>query len=119
MECYRVKVPEGRRLTGSTIGGQRVSILPGEYHVHRLMAKLSTRPRAAALRFVGACKDGKDVHITVPADVDIGDALGVEVMRLPNSPPATGASLARVASWGANFAGSLARFAADRSGSAS
>ena len=82
MECYRVKVPEGRRLTGSTIGGQRVPIPPGEYHVHRLMPKLTIRPRAAALRFVGACGDGKDVHITVPADMDIGDALSVEVMRL-------------------------------------
>ncbi|MFG6485119.1 hypothetical protein ACG04R_00470 [Roseateles sp. BYS78W] len=76
IECYRVKVPEGRRLTGFTAAGQRVPLLPGEYHVHRL------RPRAAgatALRFVGADGRGNDVHIKLPDGADLSKALCVEV----------------------------------------
>ena len=77
-ECYRVRVPEGRRLTGATVAGQRVPILPGEYHVHRLPCKAPTAG-IAALRFVGAHGCGNDVHIKLPVGVDIGKALSVEV----------------------------------------
>ncbi len=78
IECYRIKVPEGRRLTGFTVAGQRVPLLPGEYHVHRL------RPKApliggTALRFVGADGCGNDVHIKLPDGADVSKALCVEV----------------------------------------
>lgn len=38
--CYRVRVPEGRRLSGFTTAGQRVPILPGEYLAHRVEPKV-------------------------------------------------------------------------------
>ena len=65
IECYRVKVPEGRRLTGFTVAGHRVPLLPGEYHVHRLQPKAPSTG-AAALRFVGADGRGNDVHVKLP-----------------------------------------------------
>lgn len=77
-ECYRVKVPEGRRLNGFTVSGQRVPILPGEYHVHRMPPKASSAG-AAALRFVGAHGRDNDVHIRLPEGVDLSQALAVEV----------------------------------------
>jgi len=76
-QCYRVKVPEGRRLTGFTAAGQRVHILPGEYHVHCLPIK-APRAGGAALRFVGVHGCANDVHIRLPEGVDIRDALAVE-----------------------------------------
>ncbi|MDR7268146.1 hypothetical protein J2X20_000775 [Pelomonas saccharophila] len=78
LECYRVKVPEGRRLTGFTVAGQRVPLLPGEYHVHRLPPKAALTG-AAALRFVGAHGLDNDVHIKLPDGADMSKALSVEV----------------------------------------
>ncbi len=78
IECYRVRVPEGRRLTGLTAAGQRVPILPGEYHVHRLPSK-APLAGGAALRFVGAHGPDNDVHIRLPEGTDMGTALAVEV----------------------------------------
>lgn len=78
MECYIVKVPEGRRLAGLTTAGKRVPILPGEYHVHR-MARRSGTGGVAALRFVGAYGPDSDVHISVPDGTDIEKALSVSV----------------------------------------
>jgi hypothetical protein len=77
-ECYRVRVPEGRRLTGLTVAGQRVPILPGEYHVHRLPSKVPLAG-AAAWRFVGAHGSDGDVHIRLPEGTDMSQALSVEV----------------------------------------
>lgn len=79
MDLYRVKVPQGTRLTGFTVAGQQVPILPGEYHVHRLMPKLPGRAAGAALRFVGAHGGASDVHVAVPAGMDVPDALCVDV----------------------------------------
>lgn len=83
-ECYRVKVPEGRRLTGFTVAGQRVPILPGEYHVHRLPSK-APWAGGAALRFVGAHGPDNDVHIKLPEGVDLGKALSIEVQPVEAS----------------------------------
>lgn len=80
-ECYRVRVPEGRRLTGVTVAGQRVPILPGEYHVHRLPPK-ALLAGTTAFRFVGAHGRDNDVHIKLPEGVDIGKALSVEVQEV-------------------------------------
>lgn len=77
-ECYRVRVPEGSQLTGFTVAGQRVEILPGEYHVHRLPAK-APWVGAAALRFVGAHGPDNDVHIRLPEGAEMSQALAVEV----------------------------------------
>ena len=77
-ECYRVRVPEGRRLSGFTVTGQRVRILPGEYHVHRLPSKLPSAG-GAAWRFVGAHGRDGDVHIGLPEGTDMGQAWSVEV----------------------------------------
>jgi len=81
IECYRVKVPEGRRLTGFTVAGQRVPLLPGEYHVHRLPPKAPSIG-AAALRFVGADGRGNDVHVKLPDGADVSKALCVEVQAV-------------------------------------
>lgn len=86
MDLYRVRVPQGRRLTGFTVGGKQVPIAPGEYHVHRLTPKLPGRAVGAALRFVGAHGGAHDVHVPVPAGMDVGDALRVDVERI--QPPA-------------------------------
>jgi hypothetical protein len=83
-ECYRVKVPEGTRLTGSTLAGQRVTILPGEYHVHRLPPK-AARLGAAALRFVGAHGRGSDVYIKLPDGADMSKVLSIEVQPVEAS----------------------------------
>lgn len=80
-QCYRVRVPEGRRLTGFTVAGKRVPILPGEYHVHRLQPK-APLPGKAALRFVGAHGGDNDVHITLPNGADLSRVLAVEVQPL-------------------------------------
>lgn len=77
LECYRVKVPEGRRLTGFTAAGQRVPLPPGEYHVHRLRPKAPSTG-ATTLRFVGADGRGKDVHIKLPEGADVSQTLCVE-----------------------------------------
>jgi hypothetical protein len=77
-ECYRVKVPEGQRLTGFTATGQRVTLLPGEYHVHRLRSKAGLAG-SSALRFVGADGRGNDVHIRLPDGADLGKALFLEI----------------------------------------
>lgn len=64
-------------MTGFTVAGQRVTLLPGEYHVHRLRPKAVLT--AAALRFVGAHGCGNDVHIKLPDDADVSKVLSVEV----------------------------------------
>lgn len=75
MECYLIKVPPGARLTGFTAAGQRVPILPGEYHVHRLRPKLPLRTATDALRFVGAYGPDTDIHVPLPAGADVRLAL--------------------------------------------
>lgn len=65
VDCYRVKVPEGSKLTGFTATGQRVPIVPGEHIVHRLKPKVRLNGIAEALRFLGADEVGRDVHIPV------------------------------------------------------
>ncbi len=85
-ECYRVKVPEGRQLTGFSVAGQRVPILPGEYHVHRMPPKASSSAGVVALRFVGAHGRGNDVHIRLPRNgVALSEALAVEVHPVEES----------------------------------
>ena len=77
--CYRVRVPEGLPLTGFTAAGHRVSIPPGEHHVHRLPLKPAWGG-GVALRFVGAHGTGSDVHIKLPAGAEINQALPLEVL---------------------------------------
>ena len=83
MECYRVRVPDGHRLTGHTAKGRRVPIMPGEYLVHRFVPKVPPwrEKGLAALRFVGADGAGNDVHLGVPFNASIADALSIEVRQ--------------------------------------
>jgi len=61
MLCYRVEIPDGARVVGTTAAGDRAAVLPGEYLVHALRPKLpSARP---VFRFVGADALGRDVHV--------------------------------------------------------
>ncbi len=61
MRCYRVRIPDGAKVPGVTAGGRRTAVLPGEYLVHELPAKV---PGVTALfRFVGADVAGHDVHV--------------------------------------------------------
>jgi hypothetical protein len=83
-ECFRVRVPEGSRLSGFTAAGQHVPILPGEYHVHRLRPKASLAG-GTALRFVGAHGPDGDVHIRLPEGADPAQALSVEVQPAPEA----------------------------------
>jgi hypothetical protein len=63
MICYRVEIPAGTKVSGSTADGRPAVVLPGEYLVHRLPPKL---PSAQDLfRFVGADAGGRDVHVPV------------------------------------------------------
>lgn len=80
-ECYQVCVPDGRRLTGLTVAGQRVPILPGEYHVHRLPPKAGV-PGETTLRFVGAHGGENDVHIRLHEGADLCATLAVEVQAV-------------------------------------
>lgn len=87
MECYRVEVPPGVHLTGYTVAGRRVPILPGEYHVHRLAPKARLRHALYALRFVGAYGPDGDIHVPLPEDTDIKRALpaGVTLAAEPGA----------------------------------
>ena len=67
MECFRVKVPDGARLTGYTASGRRAPIVPGEYLVHRLSRRGHAGGVAESLRFVGADHRGRDVHVPLPS----------------------------------------------------
>lgn len=58
MECYLVKIPIGTRIVGTTAGGEKSFVLPGEYLVHRL-AKAP-----AFVRLVGADSCGRDIHVS-------------------------------------------------------
>lgn len=61
MLCHRVEIPHGAKVPGVTADGRPTAVLPGEYLVHQLPAKV---PRAEALfRFVGADANGRDVHV--------------------------------------------------------
>jgi hypothetical protein len=76
VECYRVKVPEHSRLGGFTAAGQWVPVLAGEHLVHRVKPKVLLRGISEALRFVGADKCGRDVHVAVPPGKAIEAVLG-------------------------------------------
>ena len=62
MECYRVHIPDGVRVSGVTAAGSATAVLPGEYLVHRLRPKAAVSNQAL-LRFVGADAAGHDVHV--------------------------------------------------------
>jgi len=62
MECYRVHIPDGGRVSGVTAAGSATAVLPGEYLVHRLRPKIAVSDQAL-LRFVGAGAAGHDVHV--------------------------------------------------------
>ena len=51
-ECFRVKVPACSGIAGFTAGGKRVSVLPGEYFVHRVKPKVAIGGITEALRFL-------------------------------------------------------------------
>ena len=74
MDCFKVKVPDGKTLRGHTATGQMVPVHPGEYLVHRLRPKGDARA-PAILRLVGADALGRDVHVRW----DAIHALGLEV----------------------------------------
>ncbi|WP_343628289.1 hypothetical protein [Roseateles sp.] len=80
MECYRVKLPPGARLAGFTATGQRMPILPGEYHVHRLRPKVALRAGVDALRFVGPYGPDTDIHVPLAAGADVRLALPPEAV---------------------------------------
>lgn len=77
--CYRVTVPEGRRLSGFTTAGQPVPILPGEYLAHRVEPKVPWLAAGRMLRFVGAGGRDRDVHVPLPDADNLSQALRVEV----------------------------------------
>ncbi len=73
MECYLVKIPKGTRIVGTTAGGEKSSVLPGEYLVHRL-------PKAPAfVRLVGADSCGRDIHVSFDQFHNLA-ACGVKVI---------------------------------------
>lgn len=72
MECFRVTVPEGARLTGYTASGRCVPIVPGEYLVHKFAQRGHAMGAGESLRFVGADHRGRDVHVpllAVPSEI--------------------------------------------------
>jgi len=81
MECYRVHVPIGTKVAGSTAQGEATSVLPGEYLVHRLFPKLPT-PFSPVVRFVGADPAGRDVHVRLGALGELPASAGVCVVRV-------------------------------------
>jgi len=80
MECYRVYVPIGARVAGTTANGEATCVLPGEYLVHRLFPKGPTQ-LSAVLRFVGADPTGRDVHVALGTLCNLPASLGVSVVR--------------------------------------
>ena len=60
MNCYLVRIPDGARVMGQTAHGKTTRVLPGEYLVHQLPAKLLSAP---LYRFVGADAAARDVHV--------------------------------------------------------
>lgn len=76
MECYRVSIPMGVKVTGATADGQATFVLPGEYLVHRLLPRL-TAPTPPVLRFVGADPMGRDVHVPLESLRPLPASLGV------------------------------------------
>jgi hypothetical protein len=70
-ECYHVVVPEGARLAGYTVAGQRVRIAPGEYVVHKMRPKVPLHGVGAALRFLGAHERGEDLHVPTGSEADV------------------------------------------------
>ncbi len=64
MECYRIQVPDGIKVSGVTADGCATTVLPGEYLVHPLGPR--TPWASTVLRLVGADAMGRDVH--VPSD---------------------------------------------------
>lgn len=80
-ECFRIKVPACSRIAGFTASGQRVSVMPGEYVVHRVKPKVAVGGIAEALRFLGADPHGRDVHVPVERGVDVQAVLkGAEAL---------------------------------------
>jgi len=80
-ECFRVKVPACSGIAGFTAGGQRVTVMPGEYVVHRVKPKVPVGGVAEALRFLGADPHGRDVHVPVEFGVDVRAVLkGAETL---------------------------------------
>lgn len=61
MDCYRVMIPDGVKIFGVTADGCITAVLPGEYLVHQLPAKVPAAP--ILFRFVGADVAGRDVHV--------------------------------------------------------
>lgn len=70
-DCYRVKVPEGARLTGFTASGQRTSVVPGEHVVHRLHPKVPLEGVVETLRFLGADEFGRDIHVPISSPSEL------------------------------------------------
>ena len=58
MECYLVTIPIGTRIVGTTAGGEKSSVFPGEYLVQRLTKA------PAFVRLVGADSCGRDIHVS-------------------------------------------------------
>jgi len=80
-ECFGVKVPACSGIAGFTAGGQRVTVMPGEYVVHRVKPKVPVGGVAEALRFLGADPHGRDVHVPVELGVDVRAVLkGAETL---------------------------------------
>jgi len=63
-ECYRVYIPHGVKVTGTTASGVATAVLPGEYMVHRLRSKCGLID-PDLIRFVGSDGAGRDVHVRV------------------------------------------------------
>lgn len=61
-ECYRVHIPHGVRVPGTTASGVVTAVLPGEYMVHRLRSR-GRLVDPDLVRFVGADVAGRDVHV--------------------------------------------------------
>ncbi len=81
MECYRVHVPVGTKVAGTTADGCATHVLAGEYLAHRILTKLPTKS-PPVLRFVGADPAGRDVHVRLDALRALPSVHGVTTVRV-------------------------------------
>ena len=84
MECYRVHVPDGVKVSGVTADGCSTTVLPGEYLVHQLGPKIPWA--STVLRLVGADAMCRDVHIPLESIRQMPAPDGITVVPISERP---------------------------------